>query len=136
MAVAVWGDRSQLIAPTPSPLGKRGWAQMLPARGDKGFLLLPVGEPPGPPCGSLKKGSGRDLAAQVPGRGLLGDRHLAFSQILSLSANAISTPLKKNRLSPPCERPGTWRGGDERHHPRFRPEAQQPSDVSGKRWCP
>lgn len=46
---------------------------MLPARDDKGFLLLTVGESPGPLHGVLKIRSGEDLAGQTAGRGVSAD---------------------------------------------------------------
>lgn len=102
---------------------------MLPERNDQGFLLLSADESPGPLHSSFTKGSGGDLAAGAPGRGLSGDQDLTLSKTHSSSANATCTPLKRNGYSAPFERPVTWREGDENHHPRFRSEAFRPSDV-------
>lgn len=106
---------------------------MLPKRNDQGFLLLSADELPSPCHSSFTKGSGGDLAAEAPGRGLSGDQYFTLSRIHSSSANATGTPLKRNGYSAPFERPVTWREGDENHHPRIRSEAFRPSDVRDER---
>lgn len=87
---------------------------MLPARDDKGFLLLTVGESLGPLHGLLKRGSGEDLAGQALGRGISIDWHLTFPQIHFSSANDTCTPLKRNGYSPPFERPVTRKEKDKK----------------------